>query len=154
MIRKELKMHLVNWLINKLFLVKEIRSKEGVLHFQRWRFFTSPWLRIYLHKICRSDEDKHLHTHPWNFISFILKGGYNQLFCADLDFLPSIQIFERFNIVHMNRYDGHQITLSHTPTWTLVFAYGGYKDWGYFTERGYIDHKNYREMKNNGELDD
>jgi hypothetical protein len=148
-------MHLINWLINKLFLVKEIRSKEGALHFRRWRFFTSPWFRIYLHKICRSDEDKHLHTHPWNFISFILKGGYSQEYWDSiLDRDTSYQRFGQFDLVKLGRHEGHKITLSHTPTWTLVFAYGGYKEWGYLTERGYIDHKNYRQMKNNGELND
>jgi len=138
--------------LSKLLLVKKIISKEGVLHFQRWRLFSCPWFRVYIHKICESDADEHMHTHPWNFISFILKGGYHQLFCTDLDMLPSLQIFKRFDLIHMNKYDGHKITLSHTPTWTLVFAYGVYSSWGYLTEKGYIPHRIYRHMKNNGEL--
>lgn len=32
--------------------------------------------RIYLHKFLRSDHDRALHDHPWNFVSIILKGGY------------------------------------------------------------------------------
>lgn len=32
-------------------LVKEIRSKEGVLHFQRYELFKTPWFICYLHKI-------------------------------------------------------------------------------------------------------
>jgi len=32
--------------------------------------------RIYLHHILRSDKDRHLHDHPWDYSSIILKGGY------------------------------------------------------------------------------
>lgn len=136
-----------------LFLVKEIVSKAGELHFRRWRLLSLPWFRVYIHKICRSDEDKHLHTHPWNFSSFILKGGYSQEYWDHpLDNRTSYMQVNRFDVVRMNRHEGHKITLNHTPTWSLVFAYGPYGHWGYLTEKGYIDHKLYREMKNNGEL--
>lgn len=140
------------WLTD-LFLVKEIVSKEGLVHFQRWCFFACPWFRIYLHKICRSDEDKHLHTHPWNFISFILKGGYWQEYWDHpLDNQTSYMQVKRFDLVKMNRHEGHKITLTQKPTWTLVLTYGKRNEWGYLTEKGFIDHKNYRLMKNNGEL--
>lgn len=146
-------MFLIKFLSN-LFLVKEIRSKTGELHFQRWILFAIPFLpyfRVYLHKICKSDEDKHLHTHPWNFHSFILKGGYWQEYWDHpLDNDTSYALVKRFNLVSLNRHEGHKITLTHKPTWTLVFAYGKYSNWGYLTERGYIDHVNYRVMKNDG----
>ena len=32
--------------------------------------------RIYLHHFLRSDHDRALHDHPWNFVSIILRGGY------------------------------------------------------------------------------
>ncbi len=140
------------WLTN-LLLVKEIKSKEGIVHFRRWRFFSSPWFRIYLHKICRSDLDKHLHTHPWNFISLILNGGYTQKLWGDYTQIE-YQTVKRFDTVKMGRYDGHHITLTKCPTWTLVFAYGKYKEWGYLTKRGFINNIDYRSLKNSGELND
>jgi hypothetical protein len=57
-------------------LVKEIRSKEGILHFQRYELFKTPWFRCYLHRIFEGDKDLHLHNHPWNFLGIILKGSY------------------------------------------------------------------------------
>lgn len=144
---------MIKKILNKLFLVKEIRSKEGELHFLRYRLFSCPWLRLYIHKICMSDEDAHLHTHPWNFISFILKGGYLQRVMAkpnDL-FEHVIQRATQFSFVHMNRYEGHQLILV-KPTWTFVIAYGSHGPWGYLTKDGFIDHKRYRELKNSGHL--
>lgn len=34
-----------------------------------------PW-NIRIHHIVRPDRDRHLHDHPWNARTFILKGGY------------------------------------------------------------------------------
>lgn len=58
--------------------VKEIRSKDGELHFQRWALFDNRWFGIYLHHILKADEDKHPHSHPWSFVAVILKGGYRE----------------------------------------------------------------------------
>lgn len=140
--------------IKKFFLVKEIRSKEGELHFQRYRLLSSRWLRVYIHKICKSDEDSHLHTHPWSFFSFILKGGYKQKVMAHpLDYIPwDIEEYNRFDLIHMSRYEGHKITLTQSPTWTFVISYGSRGPWGYLTSEGFIDHKRYRQLKNEGKL--
>jgi hypothetical protein len=65
-------------------LIKEIKSKQGVLHFKRWELFTSKRFNfsIYLHGIYKADEDPHLHNHPWNIATLILWGSYIE----ELDF--------------------------------------------------------------------
>jgi hypothetical protein len=57
-------------------LIKEIKSKDGKLHFRRWSLLDTPWFKIYIHGIYGPDEDLHLHNHPWDFKSFILSGSY------------------------------------------------------------------------------
>lgn len=47
------------------------------------RYYLSPKIfgcRLVLHQFHRSDNDRHYHDHPWNFISFILKGSYIEHF--------------------------------------------------------------------------
>jgi len=144
---------MIKKIINKLFLVKEIRSQEGELHFQRYRLFSSPWLRFYIHKICLSDFDHHMHTHPWNFFSLILKGGYEQEYWDhSKNNKTSFMKVRAFDILNMGRYEAHKITLTKSPTWTFVIAYGGKGPWGYSTDNGFIEHKRYRELKNKGWL--
>lgn len=65
-------------ILNYLFpLVKEIKSKEGVLHFRRYRIFETPWLSLYVHRIYESDKDDAPHSHPWKwFVNFVLWGSY------------------------------------------------------------------------------
>lgn len=151
----------MNWLkqlFNKLFLVKEIRSQEGELHFLRWCFFATPLFRIYLHKICLPDYDEHRHTHPWNFISFIIKGVYAESICKSPNFdYVCGKIWRRFSVIRRNRDDAHKIDTIWGPVWTLVFAYGRYQEWGYRlyspqdkTWITWMDHKTYRKEKQEG----
>ena len=39
----------------------------------------NPLLNVYVHKFCRSDDDRALHDHPWWFASVMLKGGYVEI---------------------------------------------------------------------------
>lgn len=140
-------------IVRKLFLVKEIISKEGLVHFRRYRLLETPWFRIYIHQICRSDEDRHLHTHPWDYISLLLKGSYEQEF--QTNDVHGWTYHSGLSLTKLDRYSAHRITL-HTPeVWTLFFAHGKRSiwDWGYMLDNGaYIDHKVYRELKNEGKL--
>lgn len=65
------------------------RDKNGVLRFHLYGRDGSPYMARYwlipynrfgiaarVHHILRSDEDRHLHDHPWWSISIILRGGY------------------------------------------------------------------------------
>ncbi|OLE52666.1 MAG: hypothetical protein AUG51_16985 [Acidobacteria bacterium 13_1_20CM_3_53_8] len=35
----------------------------------RFEILHTRWLRIYLHHLMRSDAERHLHDHPWPFVS-------------------------------------------------------------------------------------
>ena len=138
-------------LFNKLFLVKEIRSKAGVLHFRRWRFLELPFFRVYLHNILKADEDKHEHDHPWSFYSLILKGGYTEALTLDVwgPFKSYLLEHGVGSIIHRKAKDSHQIRSlkNDKPVWSLVFAYGFERPWGYNTEAGWIDKDEYRRLK-------
>lgn len=94
-------------LFRKLFLIKEIKSKLGILHFQRWRIVQTPWFSIYIHRIFREDEDQHCHSHPWSFVSFILNGSYTEKYPDDSSryFSAPLLIFttEDLIIVYLSR---------------------------------------------------
>jgi hypothetical protein len=48
----------------------------------RWWLLRTKYLRIYLHKIMRDDDDRALHDHPWWNISIVLRGGYREVTAA------------------------------------------------------------------------
>lgn len=124
------------------FLVKEIKSKEGVLHFRRWRIIETPWFAVYIHGIYKADEDKHLHSHPWNYASFILSGSFSE------ETLDGINTLLPGSFVRKKANKFHKIKELHTKkVFTLFFT--GRKDhpWGYHTENGFVDHETYRKLK-------
>lgn len=135
-------------IFNKLFLVKEITSKIGILHFQRWRLVKTPWFSICLHKLLESDSDAHLHSHPWNFASLILWGGYWE---ETPDGTVKLFYAGRLNIKEAHKY--HRIALTRYPTWTLVFTGKRKFDWGYDVNNKFVDNVTYRELKSQNQLD-
>lgn len=147
-------------LLNRLLLVKEIKSKSGELHFRRWRLFSCPWLRIYLHQILASDLDKHQHTHPWSFVSLLLSGGYREETKFVSKRHPNLNQryfsieneYRAGDLIHHKADQPHKITLVSPVVWSLVFAYGKTKSWGYHTANGLIEHQEYRRLKTEGKL--
>jgi hypothetical protein len=79
------------WLINRALQTPyaHITSADGEdVYMGRWWLFNpyleTPGLRCFkwfpwsirVHHICREDQDRDLHDHPWNARTFILVGGY------------------------------------------------------------------------------
>lgn len=131
----------------KLFQkVKEIRSKEGELYFQRFAIFEiQNFASLYIHKIYKADKDKHLHTHPWNFASVILKGSYVEQ-TDDAFRLKSPGTFS-----FAGRHFFHKIwEIKSGPVISLFFVYGKYKPWYY--SLGKVESAEYRKLKNENNL--
>ena len=129
-------------------LVKEIRSKEGVLHFRRWSIFSCKYFNIYLHAIHKHDEDLHLHNHPWNFLVICLYGFYVEELETGLKYVGPASIRCR------NHKKFHMIKkLLSKVVYTLVIT--GKKqpvEWGYSFNGQTIDHITYRKMKRDHQL--
>lgn len=146
-------MNPVVFLIRKLFLVKEIISQEGELHFQRYRLLATPWFNLYLHRISKSDEDKHSHDHPWNFWSWILWGSYREVYSLPPSHLAvHYATYRPGQVARHAALDAHSITLLTPVVWTLVLTTGRSRVWGYQTKQGWIDFKSYRSLKRLGKL--
>lgn len=113
----------------------------------RLRIIETPWFGVYLHQIRRPDHDRALHDHPWNFVSFIIKGGYEEtvpMFISRPAGLRRKRTWGPRSIHAMGIGKYHAITrLLDGPAWTLVFVGRRVKNWGYITESGWIDHDTY-----------
>lgn len=146
-------MKLLSKLVNSLFLVKEIKSKQGEVHFRRYRLLQTPWFAIYIHHILVSDQDRDMHDHPWNFTSVILEGAYREASSYPPIF-DKIYVRDYYSgdVIEHKAEDAHKITLVSNEVWTLVFTSGRNREWGYQTPAGWIGHKEYRQLKNEGKL--
>lgn len=139
-------------IIDYIFLVKEIKSKDGNLHFKRWSlvtsskfintFFDTYLFNVYIHLINRADEDLDMHDHPWDFVSIILKGGYNELTKDGLSFRVP------FTASCKKAEELHKVTKLFKPTYSLVLTSRRKRDWGFQTSEDWFNNIQYRNRKN------
>lgn len=120
-------------------------------YLRRWYIIQTPWFGIYLHNIRTPDPDEHPHDHPRNFLSIVLRGGYEEKV-----FQPTtgrIKLVSRFSYVpgdwHTMPKDlAHMITKVKPNTWTLLFLGRRTRVWGFHTEDGWIPWQEYLKRYN------
>lgn len=129
----------------------DIPCKNEQLYLRRLRIIQTPWFGVYLHETTHPDQDRDLHDHPWNFWSFVLKGGYTELFTLDGN--TKTNKFNRFSFHKMSRLAFHKITeLNNVPTWTVIFAGKRVREWGFSTDNGWIPWYEYKEKTNGSKM--
>lgn len=95
----------------------------------RLRIIQTPWFGIYLHRFDGVDTPT-LHDHPWPFVSFVLRGGYQEATSYE-----SSRVIRWINAKRAT--DTHYIAfLQRIPTWTLVLVGRRRRTWGYVDPDG------------------
>lgn len=93
------------------------------------------------HHILKSDG-QHLHDHPWDFLSVILRGTY----------LETTEHGEREHgrgsVLIRKAEDLHRLTLPTGPVWTLVVVGVARRTWGFDTPDGWIHWSEYQSTDN------
>ena len=83
----------------KILEKKVIGSPDDPL-LVRYIIFRCPAFGVFIHHMYRSDYDRAIHNHPWQFVSVVLKGGYTE--------------------IHDQTIDGSQTSITHKPGSVLV----------------------------------
>ncbi len=152
----------------KLFKwVKEIRSKNGVLHFKRFAIVETSYFSVYWHKIYQHDKDLHMHSHPWAFFGIIIKGSYveeylkkssigNIFWPIGISLSSAYRTKRPFSIGFGGRKYFHRIhRIENGPVTSLFFTFGKHQNWYYRTSLGrdgLIESEEYRKLKHEGKL--
>lgn len=160
------------WIYEHPQIIRDADESPYLIRYFIWR---PDWLdkigipskkagRIYLHKFIRSDHDRCLHDHPWNYCSFILKNGYFEH--ADVRQLPrkeqarkqwawagGIEWRKRIKPLRFVRRAAgwrHRVVLltdkegNYIPAWTLFFVGPKVREWGFWTGlRKWCHHRAY-----------
>jgi hypothetical protein len=138
-------LHQFKNLYKRIFLVREIKSKLGVLHFRRWRVIETPLFNIYLHAFYKPDSDSDMHDHPWDFMSIIIWNGYyelvagQRLICRDMFYVAFNKAEKKHTVVYLH---------DNKRTYTFVITGPRRREWGYHTSSGWMTNQEYRKFKN------
>lgn len=136
--------------------IPDLLDEDAVYLTRRWLIQT-PAFGICLHAIRVPDADRHLHDHPWPFLSVVLRGSYTDSRAPDataaLDQRSRRRLRHRPGVPRlMRRGHFHAIrTLERTPTWTLLVVGRRSQSWGYATQEGWVDHETYHARRRAGE---
>lgn len=104
---------------------------------------------IYIHKLLRSDDERNLHDHPWDFHTFLLTDGYFEElpheFNKETGILEYTNIEYRlpFKLYYRPATWAHRLLLN-KPVWTLVFRGKKRREWGFYTDNGWTHWTEYK----------
>lgn len=134
-----------------------IPCENGDNYLTRLRVIQTPWFGVYLHDIESPDSDPHPHDHPWNFRSFIVKGGYTEkVYPLEHSFAnsrldPYRRAYERrwnrFTWHKMTKNNAHRITQVLPGTVSLILVGKRSSSWGFYLgKEDYMDWKEYESV--------
>ena len=107
-----------------------IVGEDGVPYLTRYYLIKNRFFSLYLHRIHRSDEDRALHCHPRQFVSFLLNGpGYTEHQSSGRK-----KFFSPFSInTRHDPADPHRLEVEpgKGDQWTLVLMGPYKKRWGF-----------------------
>lgn len=113
-----------------------IGAAQGDVYLDRLYVIQTPIFGIMFHRIFRPDRQRDLHDHPWNFLSFVLRGSYMEAVPCDCG--QHDHHYLEVNWFNWKRAeDRHSIrSVSRSPVWTLVFTGRKRRTWGFWVDEG------------------
>lgn len=117
----------------------EIVGPDGSVYMRRYYVAKTRFGWVRIHEILRSDQDRHLHDHPWNFISLILSGGYTE------HTPEGVRKYGPMSLLYRRAEALHRLTLEGTA-WTFVVTGPKKRSWGFQTERGWVYYRDYEKV--------
>jgi len=123
---------------------------DGKLYLTRLNLIKTPWFSIKLHWINYPDPDRHMHTHPWPFIAFVLRGNYFEYESKDPhNKKGELRWIRWFN--YKNTKTAHRITsVTHNVLTLVITGNKDYeKDWGFYHDKTfeYVNWREYEKLK-------
>jgi len=124
----------------------QIAWRENLLcatgvYLRRWRIET-PWFSVRLHHWFASDDSRSPHDHPWDFVTFVLRGSY-------VDEGEHRQRVRAGHVYHRSSTHAHWVHLDRGPVWTLVLTGPKVRRWGFWVKNRWV--RSYRYFYRFGE---
>ena len=106
---------------------KEPLGKPECPYAYRWVF--NFWLfSIRIHHFIRSDDKRFFHDHAWWFLTFVLKGGYDDVSTEGRDTLT------RFSFRFRKAEHQHYVEVGPEGCWTILLTGPSIRKWGYWVD--------------------
>lgn len=111
-------------------------------YMHRWVLRT-PLLQVRVHCILRSDGDRDLHDHPFDFATLLVRGSYAETRPGPAGSLVE-EVRPRWSLLLRRAEDLHRLRVVDGPVWTLVLAGPYRREWGFATPEGWVAWRAYQ----------
>ncbi len=135
--------------------------KDGEVYMQRKTFGKWFGKELRLHRIFLPDPGRHLHDHPFEFRTYLLKGGYT----ADHTWIPydsslgnvgQIKVFTEGDSHKVSNGIYHRITsliMNEDDDYVATFVVAKWNDdptdWGFLVDGQHVNYTQYRHLNGN-----
>lgn len=134
----------------------------GDRYLLRWYVLPrNKWFNVYLHNILQDDEDRALHDHPWNSISFMLKGSLREVYfnrrmipahlMQNVNLYLSRNLRPSFKPVFRSARYAHRLEVI-KPTWTLFITGRKVRDWGFHCPNDWVPWQEFVDPSDTGKV--
>lgn len=111
---------------------------------RRWKLAFGDWFSVRLHHWVKGDPPNYQHAHPWNFLTIVLSGGYDDIG----DGRPIDHV--RAPAIRYRSLTWRHAVINVLPrTWTIVLTGRIVRPW-----RFWIDNREVGELEWNGRVCD
>lgn len=142
-----------------------IGQKDAPYMRRWWVIPRNRFFNIYLHNVCRDDDDRALHDHPWWSISVILLGGY-------WEHTPKGKFLRQEGSIHFrkataahrlelrrgapgsiaewehsNGYNTSGKPIAVIPAWTIFITGPKVREWGFHCPKGWMHWRDFIGVK-------
>jgi hypothetical protein len=143
-------------ILNRILAHKVIVNCEREPYLHRWYLLRTKRVAIFIHRFIRSDEDRALHDHPWDFLVIPIWRGYIEhnerpcdcWHCTCQNPSGPRPHFNRANqtrvlpFVHTRFRRGtyrHRVELiGGKPSWSIFVRFKEWRTWGFWLPTGFI----------------
>lgn len=132
-----------------------LTRQDGGVYLRRWHLIPrNKFFNVYLHQFLGSDDDRALHDHPWPFLSWIIKGEYDELtpgWYFDQDRLSLKRTMrKRWSVAYRPAKWAHRVQLLQVmaddcptrwvdqPAWTIILTGPKIRPWGFHCPQGWV----------------
>lgn len=109
----------------------DARGDKESVYLTRYTFLQTDWLKVCLHVFHRSDADD-LHDHPWNFLTWVIWRGYNDITAKGTERLWPLW-FRFRKAEHQHRVE----LINGKKAVTFVVMFKRRRNWGFVTIKGW-----------------
>jgi hypothetical protein len=141
-----------HWL-DRLFECRVIPNCDRDTYLFRWYIFKTKRITLFVHKFIRSDEDRCLHDHPWNFLVIPIWQGYIEhsdyicpcFMCQNHPTMAPHRIAVKRRVwpiigsrFRFGTYRHRVELIEDKPSWSLFFHFSRFRDWGFWMPEGFV----------------